>query len=108
MEDDFGMELLVCGNIISLNLPVRLVFECVWRPSLRGAQRGSVQQSAALAAGASANNVLHVRKLTAAPGPCVSMCSCCLWPSCVQTTVSLHGAFYDSLPDLVMVLDACK
>ena len=47
------MELLVCGNIISLNLPVRLVFECVWRPSLRGSQRGSVQQGAAPAAGAS-------------------------------------------------------
>ena len=46
------MELLVCGNIISLNLPVRLVFECVWRPSLRGSQRGSVQQGSAPAAGA--------------------------------------------------------
>lgn len=34
MDDDFGMELLVAGNIISLNLPVRLVWECVWRPSL--------------------------------------------------------------------------
>ena len=60
------MELLVCGNIISLNLPVRLVFECVWRPSLRGSQRGSVQQGSAPAAGASANNVLHVHEPTAA------------------------------------------
>ena len=56
------MELLVCGNIISLNLPVRLVFECVWRPSLRGSQRGSLQQGSAPAAGASANNVLHVHE----------------------------------------------
>lgn len=28
------MELLVGGAIISLNLPVRLVWECIWRPSL--------------------------------------------------------------------------
>ena len=34
MDDDFGMELLVGGNIISLSLPVRLVWECVWRPTL--------------------------------------------------------------------------
>lgn len=34
VDDDFGMELLVSGNIISLSLPVRLVWECVWRPTL--------------------------------------------------------------------------
>lgn len=37
VDDDFGMELLVGGNIISLSLPVRLVWECVWRPSLPSA-----------------------------------------------------------------------
>lgn len=71
------MELLVCGNIISLNLPVRLVFECVWRPSLRGAQRGSVQQAPAPAAGAYANNVLHEHEPTAAASP-LHRCTCCL------------------------------
>ena len=34
VDDDFGMELLVSGAIIGLNLPVRLVWECIWRPSL--------------------------------------------------------------------------
>ena len=34
VDDDFGMELLVGGAIISLNLPVRLVWECIWRPTL--------------------------------------------------------------------------
>jgi len=34
VDDDFGMELLVGGAIVSLSLPVRLVWECVWRPAL--------------------------------------------------------------------------
>ena len=29
------MELLVDGRIISLSLPVRAVFECVWLPAVR-------------------------------------------------------------------------
>ena len=33
VDDDFGMELLVDGRIISLSLPVRQVYECVWRPA---------------------------------------------------------------------------
>ena len=37
VDDDFGMELLVGGAIISLSLPVRLVWECVWRPTLPSA-----------------------------------------------------------------------
>ena len=32
LEDDFGMELLVVGNLVSLNLPVRLVYESLWVP----------------------------------------------------------------------------
>ncbi|KAL0024070.1 hypothetical protein WJX79_002966 [Trebouxia sp. C0005] len=37
VDDDFGMELLVGGAIISLSLPLRLVWECVWRPTLPSA-----------------------------------------------------------------------
>ncbi|KAK9812313.1 hypothetical protein WJX73_001476 [Symbiochloris irregularis] len=33
IDDDFGMELLVLGNLVSLNLPVRLVYESLWQPS---------------------------------------------------------------------------
>lgn len=33
LEDDFGMELLVAGNIISLDLTVALVYEQVWKKS---------------------------------------------------------------------------
>lgn len=32
IDDDFGMELLVLGNLVSLNLPVRLVYESLWQP----------------------------------------------------------------------------
>ncbi len=41
VDDDFGMELLVDGRIISLSLPVRAVFDCVWLPAVRvrGADR---------------------------------------------------------------------
>jgi len=34
VEDDFGMELLVTNQIISLDLPVEDVFERIWLPSL--------------------------------------------------------------------------
>lgn len=33
LEDDFGMELLVAGNIISLDLSVAQVYEQVWKKS---------------------------------------------------------------------------
>ena len=46
VDDDFGMELLVDGRIISLLLPVRAVFECVWLPAVRarGADRRETAQ----------------------------------------------------------------
>lgn len=31
LEDDYGMELLVAGNIISLDLSIAQVYELVWR-----------------------------------------------------------------------------
>jgi len=31
LEDDNGMELLVCNNIIKLDLPIRLVYEKIWK-----------------------------------------------------------------------------
>ena len=33
LEDDNGLELLVDGNIVNLNLPIRLVYEKVWLPN---------------------------------------------------------------------------
>lgn len=33
LEDDYGMELLVAGNIISLDLSIAQVYEQVWRRS---------------------------------------------------------------------------
>lgn len=33
LEDDYGMELLVAGNIISLDLSVAQVYEQVWKKS---------------------------------------------------------------------------
>ncbi|KAK9817780.1 hypothetical protein WJX72_002069 [[Myrmecia] bisecta] len=50
LDDDFGMELLVGGNIIALSLPVRLVFECVW---MAGGGAGGAQTPAAAATPAS-------------------------------------------------------
>ena len=32
IDDDFSMELLVLGNIVALDLPVRLVFLSLWQP----------------------------------------------------------------------------
>ncbi len=45
VDDDFGMELLVDGRIISLSLPVRAVFEGVWLPAVRA--RGADRRDAA-------------------------------------------------------------
>jgi len=47
IEDDSGMELLVAGRIISLSLPVRLVYEKVWQPH-------------AAASGEDANSIMRV------------------------------------------------
>lgn len=54
LDDDFGMELLVAGNIISLSLPVRLVFEAVWLPHLRARQPSTPTAAAAAAEAAAA------------------------------------------------------
>ena len=35
MDDENGMELLVRGQIVSLDLPIHLVYEQVWRPALQ-------------------------------------------------------------------------
>lgn len=43
IEDDYGMELLVAGNIISLDLSIAQVYEQVWKKS-------SSQSTSALAA----------------------------------------------------------
>uniref|UniRef100_A0A061SA67 E3 ubiquitin-protein ligase UBR4 n=1 Tax=Tetraselmis sp. GSL018 TaxID=582737 RepID=A0A061SA67_9CHLO len=40
VEDDYGMELLVAGRIISLSLPIRTVYERVWRANLISGQQG--------------------------------------------------------------------
>lgn len=34
VEDDFGMELMVAGKIISLSLPIAGVYNCVWKPHI--------------------------------------------------------------------------
>lgn len=39
-EDDFGMELLVAGNIIDLSLPIQGVYDQVWRPYLANGAQG--------------------------------------------------------------------
>ena len=46
IDDDFGMELLVLGNLISLNLPVRLVFEGLWLPAQSQQQQASSRSPA--------------------------------------------------------------
>ena len=52
VDDDFGMELLVDGRIISLSLPVCAVFECVWLPAVRA--RGADRREGPLPPGAAA------------------------------------------------------
>lgn len=46
LEDDYGMELLVAGNIISLDLSIAQVFELVWKKS--NSQSASVVASTTL------------------------------------------------------------
>jgi E3 ubiquitin-protein ligase UBR4 len=41
-DDDFGMELLVAGKIVSLDLTVGEVFEHVWRTAVESGQPGGV------------------------------------------------------------------
>ncbi|KAK9116429.1 hypothetical protein Sjap_015376 [Stephania japonica] len=49
LEDDYGMELLVAGNIISLDLSISQVYEQVWKKSCN--QSGSTANSALLSSG---------------------------------------------------------
>lgn len=50
LEDDYGMELLVAGNIISLDLSVAQVYELVWKKSNQSST--SLTNSALLASNA--------------------------------------------------------
>ena len=54
IEDDYGMELLVAGNIISLDLSVAQVYEQVWKKS-----QSPVGASAATGSSASGNTPLR-------------------------------------------------
>ncbi|KAL2641590.1 hypothetical protein R1flu_009177 [Riccia fluitans] len=55
LEDDYGMELLVAGNIIALDLSVAQVYEQVWRKSHSQAAASAVPASILAAAGAAAS-----------------------------------------------------
>ncbi|KAL3677862.1 hypothetical protein R1sor_020818 [Riccia sorocarpa] len=55
VEDDYGMELLVAGNIIALDLSVAQVYEQVWRKSHSQAATAGVPSSILSAAGAGAS-----------------------------------------------------
>ncbi|KAL6600586.1 hypothetical protein ACP70R_045386 [Stipagrostis hirtigluma subsp. patula] len=52
LEDDYGMELLVGGNIISLDLSVSQVYEQVWRKN-HGQAQHSLSSASTLTAGSS-------------------------------------------------------
>lgn len=52
LEDDYGMELLVAGNIISLDLSISQVYEQVWRKH-HGQTHHSLSNSSALSAASS-------------------------------------------------------
>lgn len=54
IEDDYGMELLVAGNIIALDLTVAQVYEQVWRKSHNQAATSAVPSSILAATGATA------------------------------------------------------
>lgn len=45
LEDDFGMELLVAGNVVKLDLPIMAVYEHVWRGSPAAVMASSIQPS---------------------------------------------------------------
>ena len=46
LEDDYGMELLVAGSIISLDLSIAQVYEQVWKKSCSQSQNAAVSGSA--------------------------------------------------------------
>lgn len=52
LEDDYGMELLVAGNIISLDLSISQVYEQVWRKH-HGQTQHSLSNASQLSAAAS-------------------------------------------------------
>lgn len=52
LEDDYGMELLVAGNIISLDLSISQVYEQVWRKH-HGQTQYSLSNSSSLTAASS-------------------------------------------------------
>ncbi|KAA8491130.1 putative E3 ubiquitin-protein ligase [Porphyridium purpureum] len=45
LDDDFGVELLVAGKLIKLDLPIMKVYQCVWLPSLERDGRTAVVSS---------------------------------------------------------------
>lgn len=51
LEDDYGMELLVAGNIISLDLSIAQVYEQVWKKS-NSQSSNSMANSSLLSSGA--------------------------------------------------------
>ncbi len=51
VDDDFGMELLVGGKIVDLNLPVAQVYELVWKPHVAAGGGGRRAGPRARAAG---------------------------------------------------------
>lgn len=55
LEDDYGMELLVAGNIISLDLSVAQVYEQVWKKS-NSQSSSAIANSSLLSSGAVARD----------------------------------------------------
>ncbi|KAH3758845.1 Auxin transport protein BIG [Pelomyxa schiedti] len=44
IDDDLGMELLVCNKIIKLDLPIKAIYEQVWLPSVPEGKKKDVMQ----------------------------------------------------------------
>jgi E3 ubiquitin-protein ligase UBR4 len=55
LEDDYGMELLVAGNIISLDLSIAQVYEQVWRKTHSQATNSATVTGVLAASGAVPN-----------------------------------------------------
>lgn len=62
IEDDYGMELLVAGNIISLDLSIAQVFEQVWKKS--SSQSASVVAAATSLSSSAAVSVRDCAPMT--------------------------------------------
>lgn len=73
IDDDFGMELLVLGSLVSLNLPVRLVYEGLWRPHYQ--QQGGAHSPSRYAP-AAGPPMRIVFRLQARPHSCWISCCC--------------------------------